>query len=166
MKRENIFDAEFCKKLKAFYSFDEGERKGNNIGYRRTGRTFILSKILLETAIESGKVIELHDHHVDSYNHDKAKYTISRYIAQICREYEDQGVYIKVDYLGPRHNKLRAKILEGKEEYETIRVKPYPIKYEPIISGKNTISGQLENLPSWLFQNDKEFLNKNLLLLL
>lgn len=63
MEREDIFDEIFCSKLKAFYSFDGDSI---NMQYRRTGRTYKLAKILLETAIESGREIEITDHYLDT----------------------------------------------------------------------------------------------------
>lgn len=143
MNRENIFDDEFCSKLKAFYSFDEGDKSRENIGYRRTGRTTILAKILIETAIESRKSITIQDHYVDSRGNNGNKHYMIRMLEQIAYEFKKKGIEIYLNFDRHREN-FTAEIKSGFYEYQKLRYIPTNIK----------------------FVKQKEFLNKKILLLL
>jgi len=143
MERENIFDKEFCSKLKAFYSFDDGNRN-EDIGYRRTGRTSILAKTLLETAIESGKELQIQDHYTDVNGVSNARYNMKREIDFLVKHYKNIGVDIDIRF-HDRFDRFSAKLLGGLEEYKLTRTNPFPIKQ---------------------LQERKEFLRKRILLLL
>lgn len=144
MEREDIFDKEFCDKLKAFYSFDEGNRSGLNIGYRRTGRTHKLAKILLETAIESRREIEIVDHYLDIRGSRESHHYMQRAIEYAAHEYRQQGVEIDLRF-NNRGESFSAYLVGGGMYYEKLRNNPFPIK---------------------LIEQRKEFLQKQLLLLL
>lgn len=136
MEREDIFDQEFCDKLKAFYSYKEE--------YRRTGRTYKLAKILLETAIESGREICIRDHYLDVHGVANAEHNMFRQVEHIVYEYRDLGIEIKVDF-DSRFNRFKAKVTGGMIYYNEVKNNPFPVR---------------------LIKEKIEFLNKQLLLLL
>lgn len=150
----SIFDKEFQQKLKAFYSFDEGERTKENKGYRCTGRTTILARILLETAIESGREIVIQDHYLDRNGGRHANHDLKMKISKYVSELRNRGIAIDFE-MTRRGESFRARILghpgigesaiSSSYGYEYIRTSPFPIQQ---------------------LQQRKEFLNKQLLLLL
>ena len=149
---ENIFDKEFQQKLKAFYSFDEGTGKGKDIGYRATGRSTILAKILLETAIESGREITLCDHYIDAkanrFANDDLYCKIKRYANNLEKTV---GIHVRVERFRHSPNSFRAYVVGHHvvEEnavsttcsYEEVRLSPFPI--EKCIQRKEFLEKQL-----------------------
>jgi len=144
MEREDIFDEVFCSKLKAFYSYDEGNRVSLDMGYRRTGRTFKLAKILLETAIESGREIEITDHYLDTRGMRDTVHHMRRAIEKVAYNFRQEGVLIEYRF-GRGGDTFTAYLAGGGDAYHRLRHNPFPIR---------------------LLQERKEFLNKKLLLLL
>lgn len=135
--KEEIFDEEFKSKLKAFYSFDEGSMTNGDMGYRRTYRTSILAQVLLETAIESGREINLQDHYLDSGATQQTTEYLKRSIQDTVNNYRNIGIEIKVD-MSRRSNTLRAYLMGSsfsqKGEYSSLslyqnkRINPFPIQ--------------------------------------
>ena len=70
-------DLDFCRKLKTFYSLDDEK------GQRRTGRTTLLAKIIVEVAIESGESVRLQDHYIKSSINNMT----TRALYEACRDY-------------------------------------------------------------------------------
>lgn len=147
MERENIFDKEFCRKLKAYYSFDEGQRINGDIGYRRTGRTTVTAKILLETAIESGRMIMLQDHYVGADGYKRVVDSLRRAIESEVHYWENNGVFIDLN-MSRYGESFSAKLRDGADIYNQKRYSTFPIR---------ELRLQLEKT---------EFLTKRLLLLL
>ena len=58
--REYLFseDEKFMAKLKALYTIEDDRV------YRRRGRTYAMARIFVELAAETGRTINLHDHHI------------------------------------------------------------------------------------------------------
>lgn len=136
MEKEIIFDEEFQRKLKAFYSFDEGDARNpekfikmggsNNIGYRRTGRSTILAKILLETAIESGRPLVISDHYLDLRGQESANYHLARTIESVARDLRSMNVDVVLRF-DNRMRSFSAHIESGKHFYDIVKTNPFPV---------------------------------------
>lgn len=121
---KEIFDEEFCSKLKAFYSADVNSYYSVMGNYRRTGRTAKFSKVLLEIAIESGQDINIIGHEVDCVNSRKMDEHMRRAIHERVEEYARMGVIIECRF---KHNSglFSASIYSGREIYERHRIEPF-----------------------------------------
>ena len=156
---KGIFDEEFCSKLKAFYSFEEGERVPGNMGYRRSGRTKILARILLETAIESGRELIIQDHYLDVCGVSNSNHCLRREIENAAREYRDyDGVHINLEF----HRSLprfKAWLMDGKLKYHQVRTPSFK-RTEDVLNNFKKNPFPVDKL-----QEQKHFLEKQLLLL-
>jgi len=117
---QQLFDDQFISELKRFFSY----------GNRRTRRSTILARVLLETAIESGNEIKLIDHHL-CLNSDAAIRYMEDYIKNIYQWYRDQGVIFKNIMI--RNGKIYAELYPDTENlilYSKLRIKE--IEYKPI----------------------------------
>ena len=85
-----IFDQEFASKLKAFT--DVNDR------FRRSGRSTLMARIIIEQSIESGCPIALVDH--TDFNPSLQGRDVRRYFLGVIREqiywYESQGVNLQI----------------------------------------------------------------------
>lgn len=76
----------FELELKKFFAF----------GRRRTGRTRMLARVLVETAIESGRPIELVDHYIDKRGIREAVHHMRRQVMEVIHEYRHKEVYVEI----------------------------------------------------------------------
>lgn len=76
-----LFDDQFISELKRFFSY----------GNRRTRRSTILARILLETAIETVEPIKLIDHYLYKNNEGAIRF-MEHQVVSIYQWYIDQGV--------------------------------------------------------------------------
>lgn len=91
-------DIEFQSKLKALFSHDR---------YRRTGRSHVLAKVLIEIALETGEHIAFVDHH-DVFNiSHRHKYEFMKMVREIIDEYLYYGVDIQIIDLNEKGMRLR-----------------------------------------------------------
>lgn len=95
------FDEEFAIKLKAFYS--------DNLEYRRTGRTTLIARIIVELAIETEKDLSVFDHLIDYRIHDRrhvAEEVLHR-IRWVINDYASKGVDLYILDLNPNRVSIR-----------------------------------------------------------
>ncbi len=128
MDKENeLFDHTFRRKLKAFYSFDEGNRRGGDHGYRASGRSTLLARVLLETAIESGRTIELNDHHCEARTIRVANGHLADMVRDLVDSYRAMGIIIDLEFQ-MREGTFSARLVchndMGREEYANARIVP------------------------------------------
>ena len=132
---EDYFDKDFQKKLKVFFDIS------NNPDTRRTGRTTLLCKILIEQAIETDEPVKIIDHWVTAKsNHRVLNSTRSTLERVFFTDYLNKNldvtiIFNKQDYSfiikkGPLFSTLL---------YHSIRIKSYiPIK-ESVIQNKKLL---------------------------
>lgn len=132
---EDYFDKDFQKKLKVFFDIS------NNPDTRRTGRTTLLCKILIEQAIETDEPVKIIDHWITAKsNHrvlDSTKNTLERvfFTDYLNKNLDVNLVFNRQDYSfrivkGPLFSPLL---------YHNIRIKPYiPVK-ESVIQNKQLL---------------------------
>lgn len=99
------FDSKFASELKRFYS------KGN----RRSGRSSLIAQILVETAIETGDVIHILDHHSIYKNNSMVKNELLR----LCELYMDD--------LKKNHQVMLNTIIDRVNFTIQITINPYTI---------------------------------------
>lgn len=105
-------DEEFASKLKGFFS----DRK-----FRRSGRTFLLARILVETGIESGESVKWFDHYnVHSRNSDMPP-ELHRVIAW----YKERGINIKIEDVSSINQSLKFRLISGMHLYNLHRIVDY-----------------------------------------
>lgn len=109
------FSKEFYNELHRFYS------QGN----RRSGRTYLLARVLVNTAIETDKPINFVDHHSIFKNsrHTDGLFEMAREIEGIICEYEAKGLSLSFNM--SRNDKftvrLKGNILEAMRVYNKIK---------------------------------------------
>lgn len=132
------FSKEFYNELHRFYS------QGN----RRSGRTHLLARVLVNTAIETGEIIYLHDHHsVFKNNRDINRHLLTEIRKVIAlydkkglslnyQEEERNGGYIRVNLQG---NLLEATRVYNliKNDYEPLANKEYPLTPDEAFGTRN-----------------------------
>lgn len=128
-----LFDHTFRRKLKAFYSFDEGNRRDGPMhsghhGYRRTGRTTLLARVLLETAIESGNTLEVNDHHCIAGRAQHANRHLADAIREVAHSYKGLGLEVDLRF-DHGEGTFQARIINyggsfGDMVYSNIRINP------------------------------------------
>jgi hypothetical protein len=116
-------DVEFASKLKAFYS-------NYDYNYRRTGRTFLLLRILVEQAIESGKYVSIIDHMemYESINNRRILHYSTSELINVIRFYMNKGIDLRVEY--KNEYTFKVMIYNGHNFYNKIRIKPYTPEYK------------------------------------
>jgi hypothetical protein len=114
-------DVEFASKLKAFYS---------NYNFRRTGRTFLLLRILVEQAIESGEYVSIMDHieMYESNNNRRAIQYANSELRNVIHFYINQGIDLRVEHRN--EHTFRVMIYNGHNFYNKVRIKPYTPEYK------------------------------------
>lgn len=87
-------DKDFSSKLKSFFSNDFKQ----GIAFRRSGRTFLSLRVLIEHSIETGEIVELFDH-IHIYNRTSGRSFMQRVEKEMFKVldwYENMGVKIGV----------------------------------------------------------------------
>ena len=134
---KEIFDDEFCSKLKAFCYADGSSYYSTMKNYRRTGRTKKLSKILLEIAIESRQDIFIMGHDVDSrLNNRRMDEHMKRAIYDRVEDYARIGVIIECRF---KNETFSATIYSGREIYDRHRIKPFQTNKQEKEYSKNKL---------------------------
>ena len=115
------FDDEFMSKLKTFFSMSDK-------GCRRTGRTTLLARILLEEAIESGNKTVMIDHHLDAERGTRIIYHLQEAIQEWVEWYRERDVDICIEFTNRNVPEFRARLLPMiHDKYHHLRIKPHYI---------------------------------------
>lgn len=104
-------DEEFASKLKGFFSHQQ---------FRRSGRTFLLLRILIESSIENDTPVNLFDH-FDIYK--KQDGHLQMLVHQLLHWYNEQGIWITMD--NHRYESIQFKIRNGFDVYNKIRINTF-----------------------------------------
>ena len=132
------FSKEFYNELHRFYS------QGN----RRSGRTHLLARVLVNTAIETGEIIYLSDHHSVFTKDKRNNYHLLEEIRKVITRYNDKGLslnyqqeerdggYIRVNLTG---NLLEATRVYNivKNDYQLLVNKEYPLTPDEAFGTRN-----------------------------
>ena len=109
-------DIDFASKLKGFFSYEQ---------FRRSGRTFLLLRVLIEISIENDTPINLYDH-----NNIFNKRNDIRYIVRdVLDWYSKQGILIRV-IDNRQSEQISFKLDDGFNNYSLIRINQYVPKIE------------------------------------
>lgn len=87
---DKVFNKEFYEKLKSYYSVERG--------HRRSGRSVNFAKVLLETAIETNKVVCIIDHNITGGNPRETENRMADLVRTVANQYRHEGVNIAVNY--------------------------------------------------------------------
>lgn len=114
-------DNDFASKLKAFYS---------DYNFRRTGRTFLLLRILVEQAIESGQYVSIMDHIqiYESHSNRRAIQYANSELKNVIYFYINQGIDLRIEH--KNEDTFRVMIYNGHNFYNKIRIKPFVPEYK------------------------------------
>lgn len=114
-------DEEFASKLKGFFSHQQ---------FRRSGRTFLLLRILIESSIENCTFVNIYDH-FDIY---KEQYDIHSMMHQVLDWYNQQGIWIKMNnnMVGYEHIQfiINNESSGGVTNYNKIRINTFVPKVQ------------------------------------
>lgn len=113
--QERLDELEAEKLLQETYRFSDDEE------FRRSGRTFLLARILVETGIESGESVKWFDHYnVHSRNSDMPP-ELHRVIAW----YKERGINIKIEDVSSINQSLKFRLISGMHLYNLHRIVDY-----------------------------------------
>lgn len=107
-------DKDFSSKLKSFFDLYEGNR--------RSGRSFLLSRITIELGIETRETMSIIDH-AEIYERHSNQRVLQHALHEISKTvewYKTQGVFIDVKQYS--RTQLKFSILRGHEIYNRIRI--------------------------------------------
>lgn len=136
----------FELELKQFFS----------MGRRRSGRTSILARVIVETAIESGEVLQVADHSFEKRAQSQVIHHLMVKIRDVIEDYKRQGCEIHMSKWDTRSGEIQLYLApESFSQYDQIKIEHNPSR--PV---KNSIF-DIEAL-----EKQKEFLKKRRLLLL
>lgn len=105
-------DKDFASKLKSYYS--------NNEYYRRTGRTFLMVRILIETSIERNMPVNIVDHFEIDNNNQRLLHHVHSMINEVIHWYGYHGIMIKT--ISRQPNNFEFHIVDGHYLYNSIRI--------------------------------------------
>ena len=116
------FDDDFMSKLKTFFSMGDQ-------GCRRTGRSTLLARILLEEAIECGRKLVLIDHFLDPRGGGEPSWQMGKKIQEWVRWYEERDVFISVliDDRSRTNPTFEARLMHEPDRYNELRIKGHYI---------------------------------------
>ncbi len=109
-------DIDFASKLKGFFSYEE---------FRRSGRTFLLLRVLIEISIENDTPINLYDHHNIFNKRNDIRYIIK----DVLDWYSKQGILIRI-IDNRQSEQISFKLTDGFNNYTRIRINQYVPKIE------------------------------------
>lgn len=131
------FSKEFYNELHRFYS------QGN----RRSGRTHLLARVLVNTAIETGENIYLSDHHYVFNINRSTNHHLLEEVRRVIAMYDKKGLYL--NYEEQERNtsikvSLTGDLLEAtrvynliKNDYEPLANKEYPLTPDEAFGTRN-----------------------------
>lgn len=123
---QHSYGEEFESKLKTFFSLDNGH-------VRKSGRSTLLAKILVETAIESEREIKVIDHFTGNSNNRHIRYNMLDIIQNRIFWFRDNDCPIGVRKLDHDNGIISLFVTsEFKELYERLRIKPWFINQNSI----------------------------------
>lgn len=115
------FSKEFYDELHRFYS------EGN----RRSGRTYLLARVLVNTAIETGAIVNVTDHHLISDNRRHRILHMRREIEKVAHEYSQMGLDLHCEFIREDSFKVRiglsGNIYRSTEKYIQIKNNYQPL---------------------------------------
>ena len=101
-------------------------------GCRRTGRSTLLARILLEEAIECGRKLVLIDHFLDPRGGGEPAWQIQKKIQEWVRWYEEHDVFISVSFddRSRTNPTFEARLMHEPDRYNELRIKGHYINME------------------------------------
>ena len=105
-------DEDFASKLKSYYS--------DNQIYRRTGRTYLMIRILIEISIESHKEVNIADHFDIFESSRRLAISSNIIIDDVLDWYHSHGIIIKKRQLSLE--RVRFELIDGHSFYNYFRI--------------------------------------------
>lgn len=116
------FSKEFYDELHRFFG------RGN----RRSGRTYIMARLLLHTAIESGDKINIIDHFTIFNDTIYPNYNIANIIEKVVQTYKDAGLSINFKWIKKNESfvaSLSGNIYINTQLYNRLKNEYYPLYF-------------------------------------
>lgn len=125
----------FELELKKFFSF----------GRRRTGKSITLARVLVETALESGKEIKIIDHYLDAHSQHHAINNLYNQCRMVIDYYKSNGCHIMIN---PSRNRDTLSLYLDPCSYciyDRLKIENNPNVFRPItyIAGFDSYEKQL-----------------------
>lgn len=122
---EHSYGSEFESKLKSFFSLEDGH-------VRRSGRTTLLAKVLVEVAVESERDINIFDHFLDVRGGRPSQDEIMKVIDYRIQWFRNNDCPIGVRKLDRQKGIISLFVQpEFKSIYDYLRIKPFYFSNNP-----------------------------------